>query len=423
MNKFDGCGRVYLYRMGEVYSNCDSDLIYSLIFVIFSEMAMKQVSGQVVHIRQLSKKIVFFDIETKVELENAEVSETADQVVTRRVTVVLKSSQCEEGLVKKATRSHEKLHVGDEVCFSGFFEEPQTFSASKYEVECYWSVANSGTPFTPKPPEDLKKPLKMAENIDSDKSEGECKFFLNTGRCPKVSCRFSHSEDLVSRANHVREKKQRRQRVHETLFEGEGEMVSNSQRAAVFADWIVTKFGEDRLREGLILDVAGGSGDLAFELATRRGLACAVVDPRPPKLKKWQVKYRKKHPGAKEPRHYQAYFDCSFLTTHSILPSSVCLVVGLHPDQATEPLVSTALHLGLSFCVIPCCVFSSAFPERRMKDGSSPSSYEQFCDYLKEKDGRMGEERLPFMGKNKVLFLDQQNEDIREHMVAETNKL
>ena len=85
--------------------------------------------------------------------------------------------------------------------------------------------------------------------------------------------------------------------------------------------------------------------------------------------------------------------------------TSVKLIVGLHPDEATEPIFSTALELGLPFAVIPCCVFAASFPDRRLKDGSSPSSYEQFLRYLKEKDLRLQDERLPFLGKNTVVFL------------------
>ena len=40
-----------------------------------------------------------------------------------------------------------------------------------------------------------------------------------------------------------------------------------------------------------------------------------------------------------------------------------------------------------------------------MKDGKNPTSYEDFVMYLKEKDSRIQEENLSFLGKNKVLFL------------------
>ena len=79
---------------------------------------------------------------------------------------------------------------------------------------------------------------------------------------------------------------------------------SSSQRAAVTAAWLVDTFS---LLPGhnTVLDVAGGRGDLGFELAAKLGLDCLTVDPRPAKLKRWQARYLKKNPDAVRPRHLQ----------------------------------------------------------------------------------------------------------------------
>ena len=42
------------------------------------------------------------------------------------------------------------------------------------------------------------------------------------------------------------------------------------------------------------------------------------------------------------------------------------LVVGLHPDEATDAIVDAALAAGKPFAVVPCCVFPSLFPHRRL---------------------------------------------------------
>ena len=52
-------------------------------------------------------------------------------------------------------------------------------------------------------------------------------------------------------------------------------------RSAELASFIVDTYGEAFLRSGSgVLDVAGGKGSLAYELAFCRGIPCTVVDPR-----------------------------------------------------------------------------------------------------------------------------------------------
>ena len=41
------------------------------------------------------------------------------------------------------------------------------------------------------------------------------------------------------------------------------------------------------------------------------------------------------------------------------------VVVGLHPDQATDALVDFALASGKPFAVVPCCTYGADFPKRR----------------------------------------------------------
>jgi len=62
-------------------------------------------------------------------------------------------------------------------------------------------------------------------------------------------------------------------------------------------------------------------------------------------------------------------------------------------------------ELGLPLAVVPCCIFSQQFPERRMRSsGLPPTTFQQFCAYLAEKSDAIRTEHLPFMGKNMVLF-------------------
>jgi hypothetical protein len=72
------------------------------------------------------------------------------------------------------------------------------------------------------------------------------------------------------------------------------------------------------------------------------------------------------------------------------------LVVGFHPDQATDASIDLAEELGIPFCVVPCCVFPSEFPNRRLADGSRVRCYSQLLEYLKSKAERMQAAKLAF---------------------------
>lgn len=56
--------------------------------------------------------------------------------------------------------------------------------------------------------------------------------------------------------------------------------VSKTQRASIFAAWLVDTYGVDYLSSGTgVLDVAGGRGEVTFELL-ERGVVCTLVEPR-----------------------------------------------------------------------------------------------------------------------------------------------
>ena len=176
--------------------------------------------------------------------------------------------------------------------FSGEFEaNSKTFSAKNFAINDYWSDSNPGVSFQPKPPEDEQIEPKALKHKLPEASEKLCKFYLNSGKCPKKSCKYLHSDDVTKRVENVKQKLDQKILRHENSSNLE-DIHSSSQRAEVFADWIIQKFGFENLKNGKILDIAGGRGDLSFELGSKRGLDCIIVDPRPGKLKRWQIKYR-----------------------------------------------------------------------------------------------------------------------------------
>lgn len=88
---------------------------------------------------------------------------------------------------------------------------------------------------------------------------------------------------------------------------------------------------------------------------------------------------------------------------------SAKLVVGFHPDQATDPCIELAKELKIPYCVVPCCVFPSEFPDRRLADGSRVRCYSELIQYLQERHApSIRTERLHFhfteTAKNLVLY-------------------
>ena len=72
-------------------------------------------------------------------------------------------------------------------------------------------------------------------------------------------------------------------------------VATKGHRAGKFAEWLMATFGKEALTRGTgVLDVAGGRGDVSFELHTVRGVPCTLVEPRPRKLNRLQHKWLKK---------------------------------------------------------------------------------------------------------------------------------
>lgn len=266
-------------------------------------------------------------------------------------------------------------------------------------------------------------------------------------------------------------------------------------RVAVFRDFVRQTF---TLGPGVVLDVAGGKGDLSWLLANADGLKSVVVDPRPTdhrKISRTALWYwdRRDDPVAQltgqedqalatmglappyaVPLHLRMFWDdeavdllqrVEALGDHAgqsqvwvdfwaracaraealeppghhqprgVAPlgqqggrvrdashafrvlKSTQLVLGFHPDEATEPCIDLALWLQVPFAVSPCCVFAKAFPPRGAgckKGRRRVTSYGDFVAYLRRKHPRMRMAQLDFgflpdddrrSARNDVLFM------------------
>jgi hypothetical protein len=259
---------------------------------------------------------------------------------------------------------------------------------------------------------------------------------------------------------------------------------SRKTRVYIFREFVKKHY--DLEPGAVVLDIAGGKGDLSWLLRNVDGWNSIVVDPRVTKSDHIlrSIQYLREHPDeAKEratpglptyqplaqllpklgsttsfqtPRHFRLFVDAALVhavqrfkedadekkwniyweeatnrakgaqplqQSTEILPNeratiqegtnalrfllSTKLILGFHPDQATDHAIDLALALGIPYCIVPCCVFPRENTHRQIADGSPVKKYPQLIKYLKEKYGSESS-YLPFhfteTAKNLVLF-------------------
>ena len=213
----------------------------------------------------------------------------------------------------------------------------------------------------------------------------------------------------------------------------------NQDRHKQLAKWLINEFDhqlqkpsadDSQAAAPTILDIGGGGkGELSSRLVMCHRLNVIAVDPRPallestfvnlvlPKLpKKHQQRIQGKLDASPdfvsqivEERFQQLtmYFDDQTCDNSKELQMAIeksDLVVGMHADGAVEPIVDACLARSKAFVVIPCCVFPNFFPNRRLVNGKPVRTWEQFCDYLMQKDPRLERHVLPFQGRNVAIL-------------------
>lgn len=193
-----------------------------------------------------------------------------------------------------------------------------------------------------------------------------------------------------------------------------------------------------------VLDIAGGKGHLSLELILQQSSStglnkspsritkCSIIDPvvrkgdakmRMSKLKKIKDGGGSNQTPTPEINHFATYFNVNtmqnmqndFFDNDGL--KTELILLGLHPDQCTEDIVDAALKLNLSFAIVPCCVYPDLFPDRQhwvKEKGTNVDeqcharipvrSYNDFLEYLMQKDDGIQMYTLPFEGKNIVLY-------------------
>jgi hypothetical protein len=254
--------------------------------------------------------------------------------------------------------------------------------------------------------------LENVANLVSESKVGSseevlCRYFKLGKTCREFEagrCKFRHhwkeNEMLSSQIGEKRSK---------MVVDEEEQKNPKWMRAEVFAQWVNDMFFESGLlskANAKILDVAGGKGMLSYKLQTNHGIwSTTVVDPRSQKLPSKKEHYLAKirAESDKDPslgiQYLAKFFDQAIVDDPPEDLLSCDLILGLHPDQATEAIVDFALKHKKFFAVIPCCVFSCDFPDRKDSDGNLIVSYGEFIEHLKKKDSRIQEAKLEFEGK------------------------
>jgi len=230
-------------------------------------------------------------------------------------------------------------------------------------------------------------------------------------KCIARGCKVRHIPNQRERAKILRRiarKQRRNERVKNVYAQfaenGDHAVAPWKERGSRFADWIVDTYGLEYLSSGPILDVAGGKGELTL-LLMQKSLSSIVIDPRKQKLSKAMRKQCKKD-NIPPPTRIRKILESPLTDPELIdLVDTCSLVIGLHPDQATGSIVQVASERGKPFAVVPCCVFSAEFPDRKLLNGSFVHSFEELCQWLTEQSSAPVEkDEMKLTGKNLVLF-------------------
>eukprot|EP01129_Flabellula_baltica_P014438 TRINITY_DN6904_c0_g1_i1.p1 TRINITY_DN6904_c0_g1~~TRINITY_DN6904_c0_g1_i1.p1 ORF type:complete len:288 (-),score=45.84 TRINITY_DN6904_c0_g1_i1:26-805(-) len=193
---------------------------------------------------------------------------------------------------------------------------------------------------------------------------------------------------------------------------------TNRIKANRFLFWIRDHFPrfEEIRNKGTVIDIAGGAGALSIAMQLSHRIKCVIIDPRPYVIVDKQQRFynlqmipeRNPHDTPPEwPEQLTIWFEDDWFENeeYKALWDSADLIVGLHPDQATERMVKFAYETRKPFAVVPCCVFSKLFTNRYLKDGRRVRHHHEFCEYLMETYPGVKQDTITTLrGRNKVLY-------------------
>lgn len=229
--------------------------------------------------------------------------------------------------------------------------------------------------------------------------------------CDELKCKYRHfyiSEDEETHAIRRRDLRnqyiERDNQLKEEYHQNDPFKEKNfkQKRSEIFVSWLIQTFSKETLNTGSgVVDIAGGAGKNAIVLL-KNDILCTVIDPK--------VRRKQKLMEKKGNLPYNQIIECfsedsviSNEIQNSLIKSSSCLI-GLHPDQPTVDIVKVALKFNKPFAIVPCCVFSSLYPNRRLPNGNTLKTTEDLCQYILSLNSSIQISFLPFQGRNKILY-------------------
>ncbi len=155
--------------------------------------------------------------------------------------------------------------------------------------------------------------------------------------------------------------------------------MGDSKRFALLAEYIARNFHSSKYKH--VADIAGGKGQLQQELR-RLGYEVTTFDKRHKHIKSNKIQYKFK------------YFS-------SAIKEEFDLLIGLHPDDATDIIIDEAIKREIPFVVVPCCIKPTVTTFKGQQD------YKAWVNHLKFFAMRRGykveEYQLKMDGKNILL--------------------
>lgn len=82
------------------------------------------------------------------------------------------------------------------------------------------------------------------------------------------------------------------------------------------------------------------------------------------------------------------------------------LIIGMHPDEATDYIIFTAMKNNKKFAVVPCCVFPKIFTNRFLANGDFVNDYPKYVKFIQEKVPNHKTDFLEIIGRNKIIYID-----------------